>query len=75
MIFTLSNKLREALKYVTSLDCGTSSVLEKTGRSILAGLTRADPGMELGCQGTERTCPVEEKLMGWLSEAVYKVRR
>ena len=59
----LAQKLRRALKGVTAPDGGTTSVLEKAGKSIMAGLTKADPGMKLGCQWTDRTCPTAEKAM------------
>merc|ERR1711954_212975 len=70
----LAQKLRRALKGVTAPDGGTTSVLEKAGKSIMAGLTRADPGMKLGCQWRERTCPVVEKATCWLSRVVYEVK-
>ena len=69
----LAQSLRRALKGVRAPDGGLTSVMEKAGKSVLAGLARADPCRSGGCHWSDRQCPVVEEKSCWVSRVVYRL--
>ena len=70
----LAKRLRKGLLNVRAPDGGTTSVVERAGQSILAGLRKADPVLGTGCQWQERVCPVEDGKSCWTSRVVYALQ-
>ena len=70
----LAGRLRKGLQNVRAPDGGLTFVVERVGKSLLAGLRRADPVFGTGCHWQERVCPVEEGKSCWASRLVSELK-
>ena len=68
----LASSLRKALENTRALDGGKTLVVEKGGRSIMAGLRNPDPYRILGCQYEDK-CMIDPKQTCWQSKIVYSL--
>ena len=65
----MAGGLRKALEGCRGPDGGTTQVLERTGRSVAAGLRRADPLWHVGCPYLDK-CWVKEGESYWKARVV-----
>ena len=74
----MARKVRNKLEGVLAPDGGTTQVVEGAGKSVLAGLEKADPCLRPSCQfgdsGELEQCMVDEKQTCWTARVVYSLK-
>ena len=71
----LCKKVREGIKDMKCLDGGVTKVVEQGGVSVMAGLSKADPGRKLECPYGQigEKCWVEKGVHCWRSRVIYQL--